>query len=318
VLVCPKCRSELRRRAPSEPPNIDSSLLECTACAAQYPVINGIPRFVQPQNYAGNFGLQWNSFRRTQLDSHSGTQITHDRFYRQSGWSPEELAGKRVLDVGCGAGRFAEIALASGAQLVAVDYSSAVEATRENLGNGRNLDIIQADIYELPFQPNSFDFIYCFGVLQHTPNVRRAFDALTALVKSGGRLAVDVYPWRFRNFVKTKTWIRPLTKRMRSERLFDIVQRTVPRLLPLSVALGRVPFVGRWLRHALPISNYEGLYPLTPEQIEEWAVLDTFDMLGPRYDSPQTAESVRSWFTEAGFKSIEVFRAEQLVGRGQK
>jgi hypothetical protein len=40
--------------------------------------------------------------------------------------------------------------------------------------------------------------------------------------------------------------------------------------------------------------------------LKEWAVLDTFDMLAPRYDSPQTPATVQRWFTAAGLTDIQV------------
>jgi SAM-dependent methyltransferase len=319
LLECPACNGTLRICGPTtRDTRFESGELACSDCEMRFPVVNGIPRFVPESNYADNFGLQWNSFRHTQLDSHSGTTITRDRFFRQSGWSPEELRGKYVLDVGCGAGRFAEIALSSDAKLVALDYSSAVDALKANHGSNPNLEIVQGDIYCLPFKAESFDFVYCFGVLQHTPDVRRAFDALKKPLKSGGRIAVDVYPAGFRRFLKAKAWVRPFSSRLSPQRLFALVRRAVPVMLPVSLALGRVPVVGRWLRHVLPISNYDGVLPLTPTQVREWAVLDTFDMLAPRYDSPQSATALRSWFAEDGFSNVEVLQLDQLVGRGRR
>ena len=91
---------------------------------------------------------------------------------------PTELKGKMALEVGCGAGRYAEIALSLGAKLVALDYSSAVDTCWQNLHSNPNLNVVQGDIYHLPFKPASFKSVYCFGVLQHTPDVGKAFLAL--------------------------------------------------------------------------------------------------------------------------------------------
>src|SRR6185437_406575 len=97
---------------------IASATLRTADGAASYPVRDFIPRFVPPSNYADNFGLQWTRFRQTQLDSYSGHAISATRFWRATGWSAAELADRWVLDVGCGAGRFAEVALAAGAHVV--------------------------------------------------------------------------------------------------------------------------------------------------------------------------------------------------------
>ena len=89
-------------------------------------------------------------------------------------------------------------------------------------------------------------------------------------------------------------------------------------LWPVSLALGRAPHVGRKLRHALPIANYEGILPLTPQQLKEWAVLDTFDMLAPAHDHPQSAATLQAWLDEARLAEIEVFRQGLVVGRGRQ
>jgi hypothetical protein len=89
-------------------------------------------------------------------------------------------------------------------------------------------------------------------------------------------------------------------------------------LLPVSRAAGRIPGVGRKLRYVVPVVNYEGVYPLTEEQLREWAVLDTFDMLAPAHDHPQTAETLLAWLRESGLKEVTVFRKGFLVGRGRR
>jgi len=310
ILCCPACQSDLTRP--------DDEILQCAGCKVRYAISHGIPRFVPAVNYAGNFGLQWNHFRRTQLDSFSGVQISRARFVRQTGWTAESMRGALVLDVGCGAGRFTEIALSLGARVVAVDYSSAVDACWMNHQHESRLSVAQADMYKLPFKRGTFDCVYCFGVIQHTPDPHAAVAALGSLLRAGGRLAVDVYPRLWTDVLWPKYWLRPVTTRLPSAVLFKNVQRAVRWLWPVSLAVGRVPVIGRKIRYAIPIVNYEGIYPLSPEQLKEWAVLDTFDMLSPAYDQPQRAATVRAWLTEAGLDDVEVFRSGFLVGRGRK
>src|SRR4051812_4456113 len=112
-LRCPGCRHALTVDAALlRDGDIAEGRLNCTVCFARYPIVDSVPRFVPQDNYADNFGFQWNRFRKTQLDSHSGKTISADRFVRSTGWTRADLQGKTVLDVGCGAGRFTEVALA--------------------------------------------------------------------------------------------------------------------------------------------------------------------------------------------------------------
>jgi SAM-dependent methyltransferase len=288
-----------------------------TANGASYPIERCVPRFVPTSGYASNFGYQWNAFRRTQLDSASGVPVSRDRWYRYTQWTPEQLRDRWVLDVGCGAGRFAEVALEAGAHVVAVDYSAAVDACWTNLSGHLRLHVIQADIYHLPFAPAAFDFVYCLGVLQHTPDVHGAFRALPSQLVPGGLLAVDVYPRLWRNLLWSKYWLRPVTRRMPSEVLFRLVKRFTPGLLALSDFLSRIPLIGGRLRYAVPVVNYRGVYPLSEQQLLEWATLDTYDMLGPQYDQPQSLSTLRRWFEEARLESVCTERLGFNVGRGR-
>jgi SAM-dependent methyltransferase len=319
LLRCPATGQSLELRATKEVQgDIASGELVTPDGVKRYPIENHIPRFVSLDNYALGFGFQWNKFRKTQLDSYTGIPLSRDRLFESSGWTPSMLKGKRVLDIGCGAGRFTEIALDSGAFVVALDYSSAVDACWANHGSYPSLNVIQGDIYHLPFAPDSFDFVYCLGVLQHTPNVKDSFMALPKKLCSGGRLVVDVYADLWMNMLWPKYWLRPITKRIPQHLLFSIVELMVSCLLPISLALGRIPKLGRKLHYAIPVCNYEGIFPLSKDQLREWAVLDTFDMFAPMYDQPQTLSTLRAWFEEAGMENVEVFRRGSYVGRGMK
>jgi hypothetical protein len=72
------------------------------------------------------------------------------------------------------------------------------------------------------------------------------------------------------------------------------------------------------LKRGIPVADYTGVLPLGNKQLEEWALLDTFDMLAPTHDSPQTATQLEQWIKQAGLVDIEVFHAGLLVGRGRK
>jgi SAM-dependent methyltransferase len=319
LLCCPKTGQRLHLEGGSDNlQDVEDGWLVSEDGQQRYPVLKGIPRFVPKSNYADNFGMQWNHFRQTQLDSYSGLPISTDRFWQATGWSSESMKGQWVLDAGCGAGRFAEVALIAGAKVVALDYSSAVDACYANLKHHPNLYVVQGDIYALPFASETFPFVYSLGVLQHTPDVAKAFAALPLMVRRGGYLCADFYWKRFRTMMHAKYLFRPFTKRIPQSKLFGLLENWVPSLLAVSQVLGRVPLIGRVLKRMVPVADYTDRFPLSEKQLKEWALLDTFDMLAPTYDNPQSAATVQRWFDEAGMKGVEVGHWSHLVGRGTK
>jgi len=286
----------------------------------RYAIREFVPRFVPRDNYARSFGLQWNRFRMIQLDSHTGLTLSRDRFFDTSGWTGGDLKGMRVLEAGCGAGRFTEVVLSAGADLYSVDYSDSVDAVLTTIGPHPCLHLAQADIYAIPFPEAFFDRIFCYGVLQHTPSPRQAFLNLVPHLKPGGLLSIDIYRIRpFPSRWNSKYLWRPLTRRRRPETLFRIVEWYIPRWLPLDMALSRVPVLGAGIACLVPCWNYTGIFPLSADQIKEWAILDTFDALSPMYDKPATLGTVRRWFKQAGLTEIEVRRGGNgIVGNGRR
>jgi len=222
------------------------------------------------------------------------------------------------LDVGCGSGRYAEIASSGGAYVVALDYSSAVHACWSNLKHHPNLYVVQGDIYAVPFADNSFDFLYSLGVLEHTSDVQRAFSSLPKVVSEGGRICVDYYEKTFLSIFLPKYWLRNFSKRLGKQRLFVAVKAIVPILLSVSRLLARIPIIGKILKRLILVANYEGILHLSNAQLHEWAVLDTFDWLSPAYDQPQTMKTAYQWLQKSGLIDFEVFRCGHLVARGRK
>ena len=267
---------------------------------------NGIPRFVDINNYTGSFGLQWNRFARTQLDSVTGRDYSRKRFENEVGWEKSWARGEWILDSGCGSGRFAEIAAGLECNLVAFDMSSAVDAARANLSGFRNIDFVQADIFNLPFRQFSFGGVYCIGVLQHTPDPYLALRCLLDELSPGGKFAFTIYARRPWTKLCAKYWVRGMLHGIEDEKLLQAVEKIMPVAFPITDILFRIPALGKLMRFLIPIANYVEKNDLTKKQRYEEAVLDTFDMLSPRFDSPVTAARIVDVLTKHGVDNFKV------------
>lgn len=323
-LNCPDCGGEF---ALSETQmggkgggRIQEGNLACTKCPAKYAIRGFIPRLIPGEsNYADDFGFQWNKHYRTQYDSYSGVNVSEHRFFDETKW-PRKMEGELILEAGSGSGRFTEHAVSTGAMVVSLDFSRAVEANYRNNGDQENLLIVQASIFKMPFKKAIFDKVLCIGVLQHTPAPEEAFLSLAQMLKKGGHLVVDAYErlpsWK--HLMTTKYWVRPITRRISNEKLYHFCEKWVDLLWPvckLSYKLtGR-----RTLSWFLLVADYRGVYPLSEEKLKEWSILDTFDMLAPEYDYPQTLSSVKKWYQKAGLERIDVRKGYNgIQGSGYK
>nr|WP_321404164.1 class I SAM-dependent methyltransferase [uncultured Desulfobacter sp.] len=289
--------------------------LVCSSCGRRFPIINQIPRFVAESNYADSFGFQWNQHARTQLDSFSGLSLSRDRVFSVTGW-PNRMKGSRILEAGSGAGRFTEVLLTTGADVYSFDYSSAVEANYANNGGAENLSLFQGDIFNIPFGEQSFEKVFCLGVIQHTPDPERAFKSLAKQVKPGGELVIDAYTKRFVSLLQWKYLLRPISKRMDKKRLYHIISSAVPLLLPLTIALRRVG--GRFGAKLSPIVDFSYL-DLPYDLHKQWSILDTFDWYAPAHDHPQSVASIQGWYRMVGFVDVKVtYGPNGVIAKGRR
>jgi SAM-dependent methyltransferase len=120
----------------------------------------------------------------------------------------ERSRGKRVLEIGVGAGtdfiRFVRAgAIATGVDLT--EHAVALVRRRVEL-EGYEADLRTADAETLPFEDGSFDRVYSWGVLHHTPNTRRSVREAIRVLRQGGELCVMLYARH--SWVAYGLWVR--------------------------------------------------------------------------------------------------------------
>ncbi len=325
-LVCPDCQEDLvfGDCPEADDMHVETGSLLCDACQAEFPIVRGVPRFVELSNYADGFDFQWNKHALTQHDSYSNSSVSEDRFFNETKWD-RKLPGEVMLEVGCGSGRFTAQAVSTDAMVIATDLSGAVDANYRIHRDHENLLIVQSDVYRMPFRRNAFDKVFCLGVLQHTPDVEKTFRTLPQFLKPGGHLATDVYDKRsgilglIEIFYRTYFWLRPITRRMDPRRLYPLVAGYIKLMWPVTKLINKIPVVGSKINRMLLVVDYRGRYDLSEEMLQEWSILDTFDMLSPAYDQRQTIGTFRNWFETSPLTDIEVhYGYNGIEGRATK
>ena len=300
LLCCPVCRGSLVNQ---------ENGFSCPSCGRRFPEVRGVVRFVDEGNYADSFGYQWQRFQRTQLD-HAARNLSERDFVRKVGLKPQDLNGKLVLDVGCGMGRFAEVVTRWGARVVGIDLSAAAEVAAKNLAD-RQFVAFQADVFSLPFAPESFDCIYSMGVLHHTPDCEKAVKVLPQYLKPGGTLAVWLYSG-YNKWYRFSDQYRKITHRISPRVLHSFFRVAVPFFYWLDRGLRAVPIVGR------PVAGVvQHVFPINRHPDPEVRVLDTLDWYSPKYQSKHTYEQVFRWFESCGLEALNI--GDVAVGvRGRK
>jgi len=273
----------------------------------KFKIINGVLQISEVNNYTNNFGYQWNKFDRTQFDNEKEALFHSERrFFNQTDWNSSELRGVNILEVGCGAGRFSRVVLEkTQANLYSIDYSDSVAVNYKNNGSMsiNRFELFQANIYEMPFNDNEFDKVFCFGVLQHTPDFKASVKELIKKTKIGGEIVVDFYPingWWTK--IHAKYLFRFFTKRMNHNELLNIIEKNINWLILISKILNLLQL--KIFTRFIPIVDLNTI-PINVKEkskYREWVILDTFDMLSPQYDNPKKIKEVAEMFEMFGTK----------------
>ena len=307
ILACPECGSNFKLQVYDvENKEIKSGRLICEKNLHNYKIINFIPRFVLSDEYADNFSFEWDKHKQTQFDSISGINESETMFRQKTGFDANKLSEKLVLDVGCGSGRYMEVVQKYGGHIVGIDLSYSVDVAFKNLGFKKNVDVIQADVFKLPFKKEIFDNIFSIGVLHHTPNTRKAFECLPQFLKKGGEIAIWVYSNEglSMKLINSISWLyRLMTTRLPKQWIYKFSYISLPLY-----RLKTISFIRPILELILPTSTHK---------LRDWRILDTFDWYSPKYQWKHTHKEVMKWFADTGL--VEIKKSDIAVSvKGKK
>lgn len=226
-------------------------------------------------------------------------RITREEFLAQTGCEPEQLRDMRVLDAGCGGGRFMTLLAAHGVHVVGVDLDAT--GLRQAGEHVIGAHLVQGDLFQPPFRPASFDFVYSLGVLHHTPDPPAAFRALVPLLKPGGRIAIWTYPKRETTPISNA--LRPFTTRLPYSALQVVAWIVALATAPMLISGRLRPRVQSWLYWAR----------LPWQRDARWRVHSFIDWYGPRHQFKYATEDLVGWCRENGLVEVRRGRYESSV-----
>jgi SAM-dependent methyltransferase len=227
--------------------------------------------------------------------------------------------GKKVLDAGCGNGRFAYYAGKYAREVWAIDLGPAVEVARKNTASLDNVHVVQADLHNPPFPLESFDFIYSIGVLHHLPDPEAAFQNLLRYLKPGGEIQIYLYWQPERRSIKsallrTVNSFRNLTTRLPHWAVHALAYPSALAAFLFFVwpyqLMKRVPAL-RSVAANMPMKQYAVL----PFRV---CVNDQLDRFSAPIENRYTKTEVEAWLSSAGLKKFQVIPNFGWLGTGQK
>lgn len=309
ALRCPLCKSELNLSSGKvNGAEIEDGVLMCKKCSALFPISDGVPNLVPPQqresHVAESFGFEWQKHHlggfenKTVFGRDMDEQVKY--FFEGFAISETDITSKRILDGGCGSGVLPmEIARRyPQAEVVAMDIMPAIKEVYRRGGQLPNLHVVQGSVLEPPFSVESFDFLWSNGVIHHTGDTPRAFESLTALVKKGGRAYLWVYEKKISVMVGLRMLLRPFGLVHWNHRfLYRFCQViSFPTWLVVTClnVFHNLKFVQRHT-HLKIITRRRGFREL---------VLTWFDVLSPMYRDTYSQQEFESWFVKRGFSNL--------------
>lgn len=241
-----------------------------------------------------SFGLQWNRYRFEDRTWFKDLGLRQREFLHSMALTPGQLAGKLVLDAGCGHGALTAALTVHGLEAVGLDFTPAVGRAQRHRAEFAGecapfVHYIQGDLLQPPLAPECFDHAHSSGVIHHTPSPERAFISLVRSVRPGGCVYVQVYRKRETWVAVSNAVVRAVTTRLPPPLLWRLCIPAVPvhsTLVRLVAAL----------RHERPM--------LADATLRERAV-SLFDNFSPRYQFRYRPDEIERFFAAAGFEDVQ-------------
>jgi 2-polyprenyl-3-methyl-5-hydroxy-6-metoxy-1,4-benzoquinol methylase len=257
---------------------------------------------------AESFGLEWTT--HSELAWLYASESDLWREFESFRIPPHILQGKRVLDAGCGMGRWSYAAAKSGARhVVGFDLHDGVLGAKTLAQGAGHATFLKASIFALPFRGESFDSVVSIGVLHHTGDTYGAIRALLPVLRPGGWLFLQLYASRGEVKDRRMAALLRITNRMPKRLLYRVcvalvAARHVPLLKNLVQAVNHVVQIVSYGKHRTFWRN----------------VADTYDWHCCPYRTFHTAQELRGVLADMGLEEIAVTNpsyrgAINIVGR---
>jgi ubiquinone/menaquinone biosynthesis C-methylase UbiE len=195
--------------------------------------------------------------------------------------------GKRVLEIGVGLGADHEQFSRAGAILAGIDLTArAIEHTRRRL-QGKDTDLRVADAESLPFEDNSFDLVYSFGVIHHSPDTAQCAREILRVLKPGGEFRVMIY--QRHSLVGLMLWLRYGTFRRSLDEVYSRYLES-PGTKTYSPQQARQLFAGAQNIKTASVLTHADLLSSGAGQRHEGALLRCVRAIWPRWLLKRIAE----------------------------
>jgi 2-polyprenyl-3-methyl-5-hydroxy-6-metoxy-1,4-benzoquinol methylase len=260
--------------------------------------INDLNKFLNHQKKtAESFAYEWeNIYKENDYEKNNFLHFLSPYIKESS------MQGKIMLDIGCGSGRFTKQAALCGAEIsFGTDLGESVEVAYKLTENMENVCIVQADIYNMPFE-NKFDIAYSIGVLHHLPKPQEGFSKLPKILKIGGEMLIWVYSRR--NNKRALYFYEPLRnvlKKLPKPLLFKLcyIPGAIVHLLNYSTHFCN--FIGiKKLAKKMPFAYYAN-FPFNMK------LNDAFDVLATPKSNYYYSEQIEKWFSDSNLKNIKSY-----------
>lgn len=339
-IVCPVCKNNFTlhifKEGKGYPEEIEEGMLLCS-CGQFFPIIKNIPRILvgplktaiyerfpdffakhkdllpkeeiskeirgedlKKKKTSESFGYEWEKFPEMIKEWEKNFKLYFAPLPKL-----DLLKGKTILDAGCGKGRHIFYTSKIAKEVIAVDLGKAIDVALCNNKNAENVYFIQADIYNLPFRENYFDFISSLGVLHHLPSPEKGFSKLVCLLKNGGGILIYVY----RRFPKN-SFIFYLSA------LMDFLRRItikIPHklLYVLCYPVAILSYCAFVFPYKVFLREGRPNWPLRAYANYPFRVLinDVFDGFSAPMESRYSKEEIMAWYQRANLKNIKILES---------
>ena len=337
-LVCPVCRKNFTINTSKKIKNeIIKGSLVCPN-KHKFAITDGIPRFVVDTSKdfvrtEDAFSAKWTHHHE---NHHAKDWIDFQTrwFLERYDWNTVKEfqtflnTKSTILDAGTGIGNSAKLLSANpNSQVFALDASQSVDFAYKKFGHIKNIHFLQADLRQLPFRRNYFDYINSDQVLHHTKNTETSFKYLAKFLTKGGHFSAYVYAKKAPMREFADNFIRATTTKMSEKECIEF-SKDITRL-GRSLANIKKKIV---IQRDIPILKIKkGTYDL--QRFIHWffmkcywaedgdfdrSVGNNFDWYFPKLAFRHTPEEVKQWCKDSKLKIVnfqQIFSGISVLGQ---